>query len=66
MPQAGGQTRPCNALGQAVLRLLPEPDPTHHVLDKDIILVWGEERRVITAADVLECLLRGVVPWKRD
>ena len=40
-------------LGEAIIRLHLEPDPSDYVLDKDIILVWGEERRVITGADIL-------------
>ncbi|MDX1295841.1 MAG: hypothetical protein R3302_06230, partial [Sulfurimonadaceae bacterium] len=30
------------------------------VIDKDIILVWGEQRRIITGADILGRLLRGI------
>lgn len=31
------------------------------VVDRDIILVWGEEKKVITGADLLGRLLRGIV-----
>lgn len=31
------------------------------VVDKDVILFWGEEKRIITGADLLGRLLRGVV-----
>lgn len=31
------------------------------VIDEDIILVWGEDRRIITGADILGRLLRGIV-----
>ncbi len=31
------------------------------VIDKDIILVWGDERRIITGADILGRLMRGIV-----
>lgn len=48
-------------LGEAIIRLRLEPDPSDDVLDQDIILVWGEERRVITGADILGRLLRGVI-----
>ncbi len=48
-------------LGEAIIRLRLEPDPSDHVLEKDIILVWGEERRLITGADILGRLLRGVL-----
>jgi hypothetical protein len=30
------------------------------VIDKDLVLVWGEERRIITGADLLGRLLRGI------
>jgi len=39
-------------------------DPEHiedDVIDEDIILVWGAERRIITGADILGRLLRGIV-----
>lgn len=31
------------------------------VIDWDIVLIWGEERRIITGADILGRLLRGIV-----
>jgi metal transporter CNNM len=31
------------------------------VIDKDIILLWGEEKKVITGSDILGRLLRGIV-----
>jgi hypothetical protein len=31
------------------------------VIDNDLILVWGDEKRIITGADLLERLLRGIV-----
>jgi metal transporter CNNM len=30
------------------------------VIDADVILVWGAEKRVITGADILGRLLRGI------
>jgi hypothetical protein len=30
------------------------------VIDKDVVLLWGEERRIITGADILGRLLRGI------
>jgi metal transporter CNNM len=39
-------------------------EPTHgedDVLEEDILLLWGDERRVITGTDLLGRLLRGVV-----
>jgi len=35
--------------------------PDDDVIDEDIILVWCEEKRVITGADILGRLLRGIV-----
>jgi metal transporter CNNM len=49
-------------LGDVVHKLQVKPDhPADDVIDKDIILVWGKERRVITGADILGRLLRGIV-----
>lgn len=31
------------------------------VIDEDIILLWGEEKKVITGSDILGSLLRGIV-----
>jgi hypothetical protein len=31
------------------------------VVDNDLILVWGEQKRIITGADLLGRLLRGIV-----
>ena len=31
------------------------------VVDMDIILFWGDEKRVITGSDILGRLLRGIV-----
>lgn len=53
-------------LGEAIVRLQLEPDSSDHVLARDIILVWGEERRVITGADILGRLLRGVVQRRQE
>ncbi|MFT5505677.1 MAG: metal transporter CNNM [Gammaproteobacteria bacterium] len=36
-----------------------EPD-SDEVIDADIILVWGEQKRIITGADVLGRLLKGI------
>jgi len=37
--------------------------PEDDVVDKDIILYWGKkEKRIITGADLLGRLLRGIVP----
>jgi hypothetical protein len=34
--------------------------PGDDVIDEDLILVWGRERRIITGADILGRLLRGI------
>jgi len=41
-----------------------EPErPGDDVIDKDVVLVWwGPAKRIITGADVLGRLLRGIVP----
>ena len=36
-------------------------DPKDDIIDKDIILLWGKEKRIITGADILGRLLRGIV-----
>ncbi len=55
-------TRGDKTIGQ--LLSLFKVKPTHcqdDVVDNDIILLWGEEKRVIAGADVLGRLLRGIV-----
>ena len=50
-------------LGESIQRLKVEPErPGDDVIDKDVVLVWrGPIRRIITGADVLGRLLRGIV-----
>ncbi|MFW9769818.1 MAG: DUF21 domain-containing protein [Candidatus Thorarchaeota archaeon] len=49
-------------IGDVVHQLKVNPEhPADDVIDKDIILVWGEQRRIITGADILGRLLRGIV-----
>lgn len=49
-------------LGDVIMKLTVSPKrPGDDVIEKDIILVWGEDRRVITGADILGRLLRGIV-----
>lgn len=49
-------------LGDAIRHLHVDPVRSEDdVIDKDLILVWGEERRIITGADILGRLLRGIV-----
>jgi len=49
-------------LGAVLRHLRVEPShPGDDVIDEDIILYWGETRRVIAGADILGRLLRGIV-----
>jgi len=49
-------------LGSVIPRLGVEPRHTEDdVVDEDIILLWGDEKRIITGADILGRLLRGIV-----
>lgn len=60
-------TDPNTGLGEAIIRLKVYPESEwDDVVDDDIILYWGEEeKRVITGADVLGRLLRGIVQHKK-
>ncbi len=49
-------------LGDTIARL--KVTPQHHgddVVDEDVIIVWNEEKRIITGSDILGRLLRGIV-----
>ena len=49
-------------LGAVIGRMKVRPEhPDDDVIDNDLILVWGEEKRIITGADLLGRLLRGIV-----
>ena len=53
-------------LGDIILRL--KVHPTHaddDVVDEDIMLYWGETKRIITGSDILGRLLRGIVKQKK-
>ena len=54
---------PKTLLGKAIVRLKVYPDRSgDDVVDEDVILLWTDEyRRIITGADVLGRLLRGIV-----
>jgi metal transporter CNNM len=41
------------------LKVVPER-PDDDVIDNDLILVWGSQRRIITGSDLLGRLLRGI------
>ena len=50
------------ALGDVLRQLRVTPQaPDDDVIDKDIILVWADRKRIITGADILGRLLRGIV-----
>lgn len=52
-------------LGQVIPRLKVNPEHSDDdVIDEDIILFWGEEKKVITGSDILGRLLRGIVQNK--
>jgi metal transporter CNNM len=49
-------------LGDVVGLMKMRPDhPEDDVIDQDLILIWGQQRRIITGADLLGRLLRGIV-----
>ncbi|WP_394700221.1 DUF21 domain-containing protein [uncultured Desulfosarcina sp.] len=53
---------PKTSLGEVIGRLKVDPQkPEDDVIDHDIILLWGDERRVITGADILGRLMRGII-----
>jgi len=48
-------------LGEVIGRMKVAPEtPGDDVIDNDLILVWGENKRIITGADLLGRLLRGI------
>jgi len=54
-------------LGEIIPRLKVFPEkPDDDVIDEDIIIFWGAEKRIITGADILGRLLRGIVQHKDD
>lgn len=53
---------PHTPLGETILHLKVHPIRSDDdVIDEDIILLWGDHRRVITGSDILGRLLRGIV-----
>jgi metal transporter CNNM len=49
-------------LGDVIGRMKVVPEhPEDDVIDNDLILVWGDQKRIITGADLLGRLLRGIV-----
>ncbi|PTN12267.1 DUF21 domain-containing protein [Nitrosomonas aestuarii] len=56
---------PNTLLGKILSRLQVNPNSmVDDVVDDDLILIWSDEKRVITGADILGRLLRGIT--KRD
>lgn len=52
---------PDTRLGDGIARLKVHPEHREDdVVDDDLVLCWGEEKRIITGADVLGRLLRGI------
>lgn len=52
-------------LGDIIGRMEVRPERSgDDVIDQDIILLWGSEQRIITGADILGRLLRGIVRIK--
>jgi hypothetical protein len=47
-------------LGEALVKLSFEVHRDDDIINKDLILVWGDERRIITGADLIGRLLRGI------
>jgi metal transporter CNNM len=55
-------TDPRTRLGEVISRMKVRPEhPEDDVIDHDLILLWGDQKRIITGADLLGRLLRGVV-----
>ena len=53
-------------LGEAIPRLAVRPAHLEDdVIDEDIILFWGSEKRIITGSDILGRLLRGIASNRR-
>ena len=49
-------------LGSVIGRMKVKAEhPEDDVIDNDLILVWGQQKRIITGADLLGRLLRGIV-----
>ena len=48
-------------LGDVIGRMKVRPNhPEDDVIDNDLILIWGEQKRIITGSDLLGRLLRGI------
>jgi hypothetical protein len=50
------------SLGNVILQLKTRADNTDDgAIDRDIVLVWGEKKKIVTGADILGRLLKGVL-----
>ena len=48
-------------LGEVIGRMQVKPEhPGDDIIDNDLILIWGKQKRIITGADLLGRLLRGI------
>ncbi|MBB3332515.1 hypothetical protein BDK63_003409 [Halomonas campaniensis] len=57
---------PATRLGEVIHRFRVRPEHREDdVLDEDVILLWGDEKRILTGSDVLGRLLRGIVRQER-
>ena len=52
-------------LGEALVKLKFDVHDTDDIIRQDIILVWGKEQRIITGADLIGRLLRGIAHRSR-
>ena len=58
---------PTTSLEEVIGKFKVQPQRTgDDVVDADIILLWSKEKRVITGADILGRLLRGIVRGGND
>ena len=56
---------PTTSLEEVICQLKIHPHRTEEdVIDHDIILLWGDEKKVITGADILGRLLQGIIGRK--
>jgi len=54
-------TDPRCKLGDVIGLMKVKPEyPEDDVVDNDLILIWNKDRRIITGADLLGRLLRGI------
>jgi len=55
-------TTPGTKLGEVIMKFKVRPEHAEDdVVDNDLILYWSKEKRIITGADLLGRLLRGIV-----